>query len=146
MKNLFLTLILLFSVSSFAEMKPEWSIVPDLCGKNTSFFAVDDSPTSACIASVTGQDDLQVVYFTYENMKTKYFLVTDKVERMGADTLTIELVDVINHGGYALLNDLVDHGEIYKVTTSFGRKGMTLKGNGFEGELEIVFVTQSIGF
>lgn len=141
MKNV-LFLIVLFSFSAFAELKPEWSIVPTQCGENTEIVS-NNSPLRACIASVTGQKDLSVVYFEYEDEK-KYFLITDSIVRMGATTLVLEEVSVSNNGRYTFLNDLVDGGETHNVSQMFGFAGMILDGNGFNGTLQIVLTTLSL--
>jgi hypothetical protein len=135
----------LLSISTFAEVKPDWSIVANMCGDNTSPTMTINAPLRACFASVTGHQDLEVVFFEYENEK-KYFLVTEKDMRIGANTLTLEEITVSEGGRYIFLGDFKKNGEILEVTTTFGFAGMIMKGGDFDGTMQPVYTTQNVLF
>ena len=145
MKKLLAFLFLLtLSLSSFAEVKPEWSIVSNMCGDNTSPTMVANAPYEVCMASVTGHQDLQVVIFKYDFQDAEYFLITGRTMRMGANTVEMEELSVSTGGRYTFIGDLVDHGEVRVMTEIMGFAGMILKGHGFNGTMQPVFTT--LGF
>ena len=145
MKKLLLSLVLLLSASTFAEVKPLWSLVNSECGENTSVTLDMNLPDRACFSSVTGEESLlQVVELSYDKNTTKYFLITDQVRRMGATTMTLEEVSVTRDGRYTFLNDLKDGGEVMEVVTRFGVAGRTLSGPGFNINMYVVYNTESL--
>lgn len=140
MKKRILTLFTLLSISTFASLKPDWSIVATSCGDNTLFFTTARDPSVACKASVTGHQHLEVIFFSYDNNSKKFYLVTKREMNLGDNTITLEEL-VVNEGRYDILVGLKKNGEILEITEEFGYSGKILKGNDFEGGLYPVFTT-----
>ncbi len=146
MKSILLTALLIFSVATHAEVKPEGAIVTTECGANPlEGMANAGYPESVCVGRINDRGmATKPVVILNKGEETEYLLVVAKFD----ESSTIKQwqaypIEVEKRNGYLFMVDINLIGEPVDLSYVGGVAGMMLNGPLFQVNLRPVPVTKS---
>jgi hypothetical protein len=148
MKQLMIALLTILSISVFAEVKPDYSLIYDRCGKNTFAGLVTYGvPSAVCIAVENipfnaSHKAREVISYHFNNVTSINYLVLDSVFVDGNRMIVAQEVEIKSDSyGYDYIGPLSATDEVIDFVIYADQ---VIEGPNVSAELELMFQTESL--